>query len=152
MRAYVALGLAVTLVAAPVAARAGDWSGCTIGPNGALDRCTLSGAPALALAAIAAPALFAGAAVTVAHELHKRTVERRPAGATPESAASKPDRRPNLALVPAPVDHYASAGTRDGATAPNPAVRFDETATQVGLAVGGAMVLGAIIANLAKKK
>ena len=150
MRAWIAIGLASTLAAAPALAHAGDWSGCTLGPNN-LNRCAVSGAPAAILAAIAAPVLVAGAAATVAHELHRRTVERQPTGAaTP--AATKPQRTPKLALVPPPVDRYRAAADDGRRAAPDGAVRFNETATDVGMAVGGAMVLGAIIANVAKKK
>lgn len=140
------LALAFVLVAAPLAAHADSWSGCLLGPSD-LNRCSITGAPAAALAAIAAPVLVAGAAVTIAGELDKRIVER-----APDGVQRKTGQRPTLTLVPEPPDPYrARAGQPEKRRAPDPAVQFNETATNVAIGVTGAMVVGAIIANLAHK-
>jgi hypothetical protein len=151
MRTPIAFSLCLALVAAPAAAHAADWSGCLLGPTD-VNRCSVSGGPAAVLAAIAAPVLVAGAAVTVAHELHKRTDERQPDGDDP---GATPQQRtpPNLTLVPTPApDPYrTAAGTPERRRAtPNRAFQFNETATNVGLAVGGAMVVGAMVATIVK--
>jgi hypothetical protein len=144
-----ALAFAAGLVAAPLGAYADNSVGCLLGPTD-VHRCSVSGAPAAALAAIAAPVLVAGAAATVAHELGKRTDERVPDGVQPTPAAQQ---RPSLALVPEPPDPYrVRPGKPERAAGPNRAVQFNEAATDVGIAVTGAMVVGAIIANLAHKK
>jgi hypothetical protein len=148
MRRSIASALAFALVAAPLTARADAFMGCLTGPSD-LNRCSISGAPAAALAAIAAPIIVAGAAVTVAHELRKRTDERLPdARATPHKKGA-----PTLALVPEPPDPYRTpAGAPERAAPSSAAFRFNDTATNVATAVAGAAVLGAIIATVAKRK
>jgi hypothetical protein len=147
MRA-IATGLAFALVAAPLTARADAFMGCLAGPSD-LNRCSISGAPAAALAIIAAPVIVAGAAVTVAHELRKRTDERQPG----DGAAAKKGAPPKLSLVPEPPDPYrARAGAPERAAPSSGAFRFNDSATNVATAVAGAAVLGAIIATVAKRK
>jgi hypothetical protein len=153
MRKSIAGLLAAALVAAPVAARAADWSGCIVGPTD-LNHCIATGAPAAALAAVAAPVIAAGAAVTIIEELRRRTEEREPDGTVPPSAGA---RRANLTLVPSNADPYRDAGKRPtdaakrNAAKRNAAFEFNETATNVATVVAGAAVLGAIIATIAKK-
>jgi hypothetical protein len=151
-----ALTLSLTLVSLPALARADDFSGCFLGPSDT-SRCTISGAPAAIMAGIGATVLVAGAASTIAGELQKRHDERLPTGDDPATSASSAQKgaRPSLALMPNVPDPYREAA---GAASPerrrrasrNPAVDFNETATNVGLAVGGAMVLGAAIATIVK--
>jgi hypothetical protein len=149
MRRALTWSLALALVAAPAAARA-DWSGCLLGPTD-LNRCSVSGAPATALAAIAAPVLVAGAAVSVAHELEKRTQERLPDGTGTATSATGKKTQPNLALVPDPPDPYRAApGHPETRTRPSAAFRFNENATNIATAVTGAAVLGAMIATIVK--
>lgn len=145
MRTTIALGVAAALVLAPLTAGA-DFSGCVLGPSD-LNHCSVGGAPAALLAAIAAPVLVAGAAATVAHELRRRTDERAPTG-----AARRPARTPpSLTLLPEPPDPYrATTGGAETTHAPGAAFRFNETATNVALAAGGVAVLGAMIATVAK--
>ncbi|MCA1665489.1 MAG: hypothetical protein LC659_14690, partial [Myxococcales bacterium] len=116
-----------------------------------LNRCSLGGAPAAILGAIAAPVLLAGAAVTVADELHRRTEERDAAAAsaaTPASATAK-HAAPSLALVPNPPDPYrARAGSVETRTQPSAAFRFNDTATNVATVVTGAAVVGALIGTI----
>jgi hypothetical protein len=142
MRTTLAATLIFGLVAAPLAARA-QAVRCLPGP-GNINECSVSGGPAALLAAIAAPALVAGAAVTVAHELTKRTEEREAAAGTPSG------KKPNLALVPAPPDPYRepAAGKKEKRTKPSGAFQFNDTATNVATAVTGAMVVGAVIATI----
>jgi hypothetical protein len=149
LRPAIALGLALGLVAAPAAARA-DLLGCTLGPSD-LNRCTVSGAPAVALGAIAAPILVAGAAVSIAHELQRRTEERaaEDAAAAPVASTSGKHAPPSLALVPDPPDPYrAPEGKKETRHKPNAAFQFNDTATNVATAVTGAMVVGAVIATI----
>lgn len=150
------LAMTLALAAAPAVARADSvqLGGCLLGPS-QLDRCSVSGAPAAALAAIAAPVLVAGAAVTVAHELHQHTVERAAAAApaTPTSAKAKAQAQAQaqLALLPAARDPYrAAAAAPDRARPPNHAAAVNEAITDVGIAVTGAAVIGAIIADVAQ--
>lgn len=146
MRSIVAWTLTGALVAAPVAARA-DWSGCVVGPIDG-NRCSFGGAPAAVLAAIAAPILLAGAAVSVAHELDKRTNERLPDGTTPASGKRA---QPSLTLVPEPPDPYrASTGYAELPRKPNAAFQFNDTATNVATVVAGAAVVGAMVATIVK--
>jgi hypothetical protein len=154
MRIALALTLTFAVVSSPAVARADDLSGCFLGPTD-VSRCTISGAPAAILAGIGATVLVAGAASTIAGELQKRHEEQLPAGDDPATSASTPQKgaRPSLALLPTLPDPYReAAGTpeRRRHSARNPAVDFNETATNVGLAVGGAMVLGAAIATIVK--
>ncbi len=148
MRAALACCLSAALVAAPAAARA-DWTGCFLGPSD-LHRCAVSGTPAAALAAIAVPLLVAGAAVSVAHELDKRTEER--AATTTDGDTPPPKKtRPTLALMPTPPDPYrVPSGRPETRAKPSGAFQFNETATNVATAVAGAAVLGAMIATVAK--
>ncbi len=137
MRAMVASGLALALVAAPAAARADNPVGCLIGPSD----CSLSGETAGILAAILAPAMIGGAAVTIAHELRRHTDER----VVPEK----------LTLVPEPPDPYrappnASPTGKETRPKPSAAFRFNETATNVAIGVTGAMVVGAIVSEIVK--
>jgi hypothetical protein len=97
------------------------------------------------LAAIAAPVIVAGAAVSVAHELNRRTVERE-SDVAPSTGKHAPA---SLALVPDPPDPYrAPAGKKETRAKPSPAFQFNETATNVATAVTGAMVVGAVIATI----
>jgi hypothetical protein len=130
------------LVAAPAAARA-QSVGCLLGPTDT-NPCSVGGGPAALLGAIAAPVIVAGAAVTVAHEMTKRTEEREAAAGTPTG------KKPNLALVPDPPDPYREpAGKPEKArTKPSAAFQFNDTATNVATAVTGAMVVGAVIATI----
>jgi hypothetical protein len=133
--------LAFGLCAAPLSARA-DGLGCLLGPSQTND-CSLGGAPAVALAALAAPVIVAGAAVTAAHEMSRRTEERLPPG--PHELP------PNLSLVPESHDPYrAQANAPERPHKPSAAFQFNETATNVTTVVAGAMVAGAIIANIVK--
>jgi hypothetical protein len=141
MRTTLAATLIFGLVAAPLAARA-QSVGCLIGPSN-INECSVSGGPAALLGAIAAPVIVAGAAVSVAHELNKRTEEREASAGTPTG------KKPNLALVPDPPDPYrAPAGKPEKRTRPSGAFQFNETATNVATAVTGAMVVGAVIATI----
>jgi hypothetical protein len=144
MRRALCLSFAVVLAGAPSLARA-DWTGCTLGPSD-LNRCSISGAPAALLGAIAAPILIAGAAVSVADELRHRT-EERDAAAPP--ATVKHGQPANLSLVPEPPDPYrAPAGQKEARHKPNPAFQLNENATNVATAVTGALVVGAVIATI----
>ena len=141
MRTTVAATLIFGLVAAPAAARA-QSVGCLLGPTDT-NPCSVGGGPAALLGAIAAPVIVAGAAVTVAHEMTKRTEEREAAAGTPTG------KKPNLALVPDPPDPYrAPAGKPEKRTKPSGAFQFNDTATNVATAVTGAMVVGAMIATI----
>jgi hypothetical protein len=146
MRRVVCLSFALVLAGAPSLANA-DALGCLLGPSD-LNRCSVSGAPATVLGAIAAPVLIAGAAVSIAHELQQRTVERDDAAAPPPTA--RRGQPANLALVPDPPDPYrARVGSREARRhKPNGAFQFNETATNVTTAVAGAMVVGAVIATI----
>lgn len=147
MRVVLASLLAGSLVAAPAAARA-DATGCLAGPSD-LNPCAIGGSPAAILGAIAAPVIIAGAAVTVANELSRRTVERAPDDDAATKTASGQHAPPNLALVPDPPDPYrARAGQKETRGKPSAAFQFNETATNVATAVTGAMVVGAIIADI----
>lgn len=144
MRRTFAFCLAVALAGAPSLVRA-DVIGCALGPSD-LNRCTVTGAPAAVLGAIAAPVLIAGAAVSIADELRHHTEERDVGVA---AARPKHGQPPSLALVPEPPDPYrAPAGRAETRRKPNPAFQFNETATNVTTAVAGAMVVGAIVANI----
>lgn len=151
MRTTLVSAFALSLVAAPTAARA-DLGECLAGPSD-LHRCSVTGTPALALAAIAAPILVAGAAVSVAHELHRRTEERGAATtassrATPDSATGK-HAPPSLELVPDPPDPYrAPAGKPETRRQPSGAFQFNETATNAATVGAGAAVVGAIIGTI----
>jgi len=149
MKLAVALGLAV--LGAPLSAHAQSQTlGCVAGPTD-LNRCTITGAPAAALAAVAAPVLVAGAAVSIAHELSHRTEERATDAnvATPPAARNGKRPAPNLALVPEPPDPYrAKAGAKETRKKPNAAFQFNETATNVATVITGAAVAGAIIATI----
>lgn len=143
-RAACALGLALTLAATPAFA---DPIGCLVGPSDT-NPCALAGAPAAVLGAIAAPAIFVGAAVTAARELHKHTVERAAAATGGNAKKSEPEK---VALVPAAIDPYrAPAGVPDAPHKPSAAFQFNETATNVATVVTGAAVLGAAIATIVK--
>ncbi|HEX8951518.1 MAG TPA: hypothetical protein VF945_06715, partial [Polyangia bacterium] len=134
---------------APAAARA-DAMGCLVGPSD-WSRCSVGGSPAAILGAIAAPVILAGAAVSVATELGRRTEERAPddGGAAAPASATGKKARPSLALVPDPPDPYrAPAGKKETRARPSAAFQFNETATNVATAVTGAMVVGAIIADI----
>jgi hypothetical protein len=147
MRVVLASLLAGSLVAAPLAAHA-DATGCLVGPSD-VNPCSLGGSPAAILGAIAAPVIIAGAAVTVANELSRRTVERAPDDDAATKTASGKKARPSLALVPDPPDPYrAPAGKPERRARPSGAFQFNETATNVATAVTGAMVVGAIIADI----
>jgi hypothetical protein len=130
------------LVAAPAAARA-QALGCLVGPTDT-NPCSVGGGPAALLGAIAAPVIVAGAAVSVAHELTKRTEEREAGAGTPTG------KRPSLALVPDPPDPYRepAGGKKETRNKPSAAFQFNETATNVATAVTGAMVVGAVIATI----
>jgi hypothetical protein len=145
MRRAICFSFASLLAVAPSLARA-DLGGCLAGPND-LNRCSVSGAPAAVLGAIAAPVLIAGAAVSIANELEHRT-EERDAAAQPATKA-KHGQPASLALVPEPPDPYrARAGKKEARNKPNAAFQFNETATNVATAVTGAMVVGAVIATI----
>ena len=147
MRVVLVSLLAGSLVAAPALSSA-DPIGCFAGPSD-LHPCSVSGAPAAILGAIAAPVILAGAAVTVATELGRRTEERAPDGVAAPPAAGGKHARPNLALVPEPPDPYREpAGKKETRRKPSAAFQFNETATNVATAVTGAMVVGAIIADI----
>jgi hypothetical protein len=150
MRRVLSLSFALALAAAPSLARA-DVGGCLLGPSD-LDRCSVSGTPALVLGAIAAPILIAGAAASVAEELRHRTEERDPGDApSPTVAGKKRSTPPSLALVPEPPDPYrARAGKTETRKKPNPAVQLNENATNIATAVTGAMVVGAVIVTIVK--
>ena len=149
MRTTLVSAFALSLVVAPAAARA-DLGGCLAGPN-ELNRCSVSGTPAAILGAIAVPVLLAGAAATVASEMHRRTEERDAAvasRATPASATAK-HAPPSLALVPDPPDPYrAGAGKIETRHSPSGAFQFNEAATNVATVVAGAAVVGAVIGTI----
>ena len=148
MRVLFASLVAGSLIAVPLAARA-DATGCLVGPSDVYP-CSVGGSPAAILGAIAAPVIIAGAAVTVANELGRRTQERAPDGSaeTTKTAGGK-HAPPSLALVPDPPDPYrAPAGKKETRAKPSAAFQFNETATNVATAVTGAMVVGAIIADI----
>jgi hypothetical protein len=144
---------ALALAGAPAAAHAkNDLGGCLVGPSitgpDMLTRCTLTGAPATALAAVAAPVIVAGAAFTIYAELHKQTVEMYDVPYTQQSTAAG---QPVLALTPEVQDRY-----REGPNGEKPrpqhlkAFEFNDRATNVATAVAGAAVIGAIIATAVK--
>ncbi|MDB4971498.1 MAG: hypothetical protein JWN44_7187 [Myxococcales bacterium] len=147
-----ALAVSFALLAAPAAAHA-DWSGCYLGPT-STQSCSVGGTPAAILAAIAAPILVAGAASTVAGELQKRHVEL-PAGDDDPGTTTRP-RQPSLSLVPSTPDPYREAagtklaGPRERHRKPDPAFELNERATNIALVATGAMVAGAVIANIVK--
>ena len=106
------------------------------------------------LAAIAAPILVAGAAVTVAHELHRRTEERDAAATSGAASSSRTAKHapPSLALVPDPPDPYrAPAGKVETRARPSAAFQFNETATNVATVVTGAAVVGAMIGTIVQE-
>ena len=148
MRHLVASALGFALVAAPVAAEADPW-GCLVGPTD-LSSCVVGGTPAAILGAIAAPVILAGAAVTVASELRRHTDERLADGNAASATAPKGKHAPSsLALVPTPLDPYrAQPGHPETRAKPSAAFQFNETATNVAIAATGAMVVGAIIADI----
>ncbi len=146
MRTTLAATFALLLVGAPAVARA-DLGGCLAGPNDQAP-CSVSGTPAALLGAIAAPVLIAGAAVSIADELRRKTEERAPDGSAVAPAARR-GRAPSLALVPDPPDPYrARASNKEARKPPNAAFRFNEAATNVTTVVAGAMVLGAVVATI----
>ena len=130
----IAATLILGLVAAPAAGRAQSL-GCIVGPADNMP-CSVGSGPAALLAAVAAPALVAGAAVTIADTLTHRTVERLPA---------------NLTYVPDVPDPYREPAGKKQETPrkkPSAAFQFNETATNVAIGVTGAMVVGAMIATI----
>jgi hypothetical protein len=149
----VAWTVAAALMLAPVAAHAhAEWGGCLAGPmpNDLLSRCEVSGAPALAMAAIAAPIVAAGAVYTIVDELNHRHVETNP-GDAQTAARTTPGQPPQLTLLPATYDKYRDDGSPKRTVKPNPALQFNETAVTVATAVTGVAVAAAIIATMAKK-
>ncbi len=138
--------LLVGVLAAPASA---DPMGCLVGPSD-VNPCSLGGSPAAILGAIAAPVILAGAAVTVASELGRRTEERAPDGTVTPATANGQKARPSLVLVPQPPDPYRepAGGKKETRARPSGAFQFNETATNVATAVTGAMVVGAIIADI----
>ena len=152
MRTALTSAAVLALALVPAAARA-DALGCLVGPSD-VSRCSVSGAPAALLGAVAVPVLVAGAAVSVAHELAHRAQER-PLDAAAAAPAGK-HAVPNLALVPTPPDPYrAPAGKTETRRKPSGAFQFNEAATNVTTVVAGAMVAGAVIATIvegARKK
>jgi hypothetical protein len=155
MRKLIASLLAAALLAAPAAAHAkSDLGGCLVGPsiagNDVLSHCTITGPPATALAAVAAPIIVAGAAYTIISELHKQAVEVYDVPYTQQSSAG--GQQPQLALTPEVVDRY-----REGPNGQKPrpqhlkAFEFNDRATNIATAVAGAAVVGAIIATVATK-
>jgi len=149
----VAWTVAAALTLAPVAAHANvQWGGCLAGPmpNDLLSRCEVSGAPALAMAAIAAPIVAAGAVYTIVDELNRRTVEANP-GDLQTAQPTKPGQAPQLTLLPKTYDRYRDDGSPKRTAKPNPALQFNETAVTVATAVTGIAVAAAIIATMAKK-
>jgi len=150
MRKTLGPAFALSLVVAPAMARA-DIGGC-FGAQNELNRCSVSGEPAAILAALAAPVLIAGAAATVAHELHRRTEERDASAASGATAAPATGKHaaPSLALVPDPPDPYRVPAGRPErhAVKPSGAFQFNETATNVATVVTGAAVVGAIVGTI----
>src|SRR5260370_40176295 len=102
MRKLVVLALPAVLPLLPATAHADPWSdGCFTGPMDGYSRCSLGGAPAAGLAAVAAPFLVAGAIVTIADELNHSHQE------LPPGTTSQPNKKPSLSYVPAaPEDPY----------------------------------------------
>jgi hypothetical protein len=158
MRKSIASVMMAVLVGAPVAARAdgSSWGTCLAGPSmqgkDMLSRCQVTGTPAIALAAIAAPVIVAGAAFTIRAELDRRTAELYDDPHVQAAAASgkKPT---SLALTPTVSDPYREGphGEKPRARA-NPAFEFNDRATNIATAVAGAAVVGAIIATVAAGK
>src|SRR4051812_46677190 len=111
MSRSIAVAVSLALFAAPTAAHA-DWSGCYLGPT-STQSCSIGGGPAAILAAIAAPILVAGAASTIAGELHKQHQEL-PTGADPATATTTgAQAKPTLSLLPPAPDPYReSAGAK----------------------------------------
>jgi len=150
MRMRLSAAVAICLLSAPSAAHADDLLGCIAGPTD-VHRCSVTGAPAIALAAVAAPVLVAGAAVSIAQELTHRTQERATRENVPAPPAGARRAQPNLALVPDPPDPYrapANANAKETRRKPSAAFQFNDTATNVATAVTGAMVVGAVIATI----
>jgi hypothetical protein len=126
MRFVVALACSVAVLA-PAGARA-DLKGCLLGP------CQVKGPEAAILAAIAAPVLVVGAAVTAIRELNKPT-----------------DERVSLDLIPPAQDRYRIDPKRERSPQPpSAAFRFNETATNVALVATGAAVTAAMISGIVK--
>ena len=144
MRKLVALLLGASLVLT-TAARADHayLGGCLVGPMDNVSRCSISGLPAAGLAAVAAPILVVGAAVTIAHELDKSQQ-----GELPPGTVTQPNKKPSLTYVPAaPEDPYYN---REHAPAmQSAAFKFNDTTTNVMTAVAATAVVGAVIATVA---
>jgi hypothetical protein len=136
----VALGLLGTLALGNATAHA-DPSGCLIGPMGSYSTCTLTGTPATVLGAIAAPVLVAGAAVTIAEELKKAHQE------LPPGTVIQPNKKPSLTYVPPVPDPHSNQPEHP--MAPNPAVDFNDKATNIATAVTAVAVVGAIVGSIA---
>jgi hypothetical protein len=95
-----------------------------------------------ATAALAAPILLAGAAVTAARVTHERPLLR--------GVVSDENGKPSLTLIP-PADPEPW-NARDNGIAPSGLPRPSVKAELIGTAVIGAAVLAGIIAGLAKKR
>jgi hypothetical protein len=155
MRTTLVSLLLAALLGAPNAAHADCFGGSILLSGGSpdlLNRCAVTGTPATALAAIAAPVIVAGAVYTIVDELQHRTTEIYDVPYTqPVGASAAQQQQPNLALMPTVGDRY-----REGPNGEKPrpqhlaAFRFNERATNVATAVAGAAVIGAIIATAVK--
>jgi hypothetical protein len=140
--------LALILLLAAPAARAE----CTSIPQ-CLSQLKIPHADAVTLAkigAVMAPAVLGvGAFFTAAME--KARPKEAPEGVViVEDEAGQP--RAALELVPAARDKYYNPNPPQERPKPSGAFRFNDTATNVALAVGGAAVITGIIAGIAKGK
>jgi hypothetical protein len=102
------------------------------------------------IGAVMAPAVIGiGAFITAAAEKARPKQE-------PEGVVVVPDEngqpRAALELVPATHDKYYNPNPPHELPKPSGAFRFNDTATNVALAVGGAAVIGGIIAGIVKGK
>jgi hypothetical protein len=143
MRTLVTLVIGAALSFLSTSARADVWdNGCVIGPMDSVSRCTVTGAPATGLAAVAAPILVAGAIVTIAEELNKTHQE------LPPGTVTQPNKKPSLSYVPPTAeDPYRNQPERS--TKPNPAFNFNDKATNIATAVTAAALVGAIVGTIA---
>jgi hypothetical protein len=138
--------LAVMLALAPASVRAAPSCGSAPECIARLGLPHLNWEAAAVLGAIAAPAVLATAVLTAAGENAKEK-------ALPEGVVVTTDEngepRASLELVPTTRDRYYNENPPEPQK-PSGAFRFNDTATNVALAVGGAALLTGIIVGIVK--
>jgi hypothetical protein len=149
MRRLIAWSLCV-LAVSPLPARAQQ---CTSGPE-CLQRWIGPIKPnatmALVTGVLAAPVLLAGGLVTTAK---LSSEEKAPPSGVTTPPPDQPNGRPELQLIPnQSAPPAARAETPKERARREQMLRFNDTLTNVGIAVGGAAVLSGIIAGIVKKK